>query len=122
MSEPARNMFKIARITHENAAIKAFFDVNFKHEIFAGHFPGQSVVPGACLLQLIKEVLEEALTSTLQLKKAGQLKFISMIVPGDDNLVLELSYKTIDDEISIIGKIANAEMICFKFQGSFIAL
>ena len=114
------HIFRIAKIVHENGTIKAFFDVNFENEIFGGHFPGQPVVPGACLLQLIKEILEEALEKPLRLKKAIQLKFINMVLPGDNELILELSYKLIANEISVTGKIANAEVVCFKFQGSFI--
>ena len=122
MPEAGQNIFKIARIVHENGTIKAFFHVNFEDQIFRGHFPGQPIIPGACLLQLIKEVLEDVLISTLLLKKASQLKFINMIVPGDNDLVLELSYKTVEDEISVIGKLTNAEVACFKFQGNFIAI
>ncbi|WP_461451718.1 hotdog family protein [Mucilaginibacter sp.] len=120
MAQTDQNIFKITQIVHENGTIKVLFDVHFEHEIFKGHFPGEPVVPGACLLQLIKEVLEEASATTLQLKKADQLKFINMIVPGNHQLVLELSYKLIENEISVTGKIANAEVVCFKFQGSFI--
>jgi 3-hydroxyacyl-[acyl-carrier-protein] dehydratase len=121
MPKTDQNPFKIAQIVHENGTIKALFDVNFEDEIFKGHFPNQPVVPGACLLQLVKEVLEEALQKTLQLKKASQLKFISMVMPGDNNLILELSYKlTENKEISIVGKLTNCEAVSFKFQGSFV--
>jgi 3-hydroxyacyl-[acyl-carrier-protein] dehydratase len=121
MPKNDQNLFKINQIVHENSTIKALFDVNFDHEIFGGHFPGQPVLPGACLLQFVKEVLEEILEKSLRLKKAGQLKFISMVVPGDHELVLELSYKIIEDvEINLTGKLTNAKVVCFKFQGSFI--
>lgn len=121
MLKTDQNIFKIAQIVHENGTINAFFDVNFDHEVFAGHFPGQPVVPGACLLQLVKEVLEETLATNLQLKKAGQLKFINMIVPGDNHLVLNLSYKLIENSVfSVTGKLTNSEVVCFKFQGSFV--
>jgi len=123
MPKNDQNLFKIAQIMHENGTIKALFDVNFEHEIFEGHFPGQPVLPGACLLQFVKEVLEEALEKSLRLKKATQLKFISMVVPGDNELALELSYKLVEnEEISVTGKLVNNEVISFKFQGEFISI
>ena len=38
-----------------NAAAKA--TLNPKHPIFDGHFPESPVVPGVCMIQMIKEIL-----------------------------------------------------------------
>jgi 3-hydroxyacyl-[acyl-carrier-protein] dehydratase len=59
----------------------ASFQLNPKHAIFAGHFPGQPVVPGVCMLQIIKEALERALNKKLFLTQAATIKFLSMLVP-----------------------------------------
>jgi 3-hydroxymyristoyl/3-hydroxydecanoyl-(acyl carrier protein) dehydratase len=37
--------------------VQATIRLNPDHAIFAGHFPGQPVVPGVCMLQIIKELL-----------------------------------------------------------------
>lgn len=55
---------------------------NFDHKIFEGHFPNQPVVPGVCMLQIIKEQVSEYLNLSLILESSGQLKFLNSIIPN----------------------------------------
>jgi len=54
---------------------------NEGHDIFGGHFPQQPVVPGVCMIQIIKELLEEHLNLRLLLKSTGPVKFLQLITP-----------------------------------------
>ena len=121
MTAIANDIFNIDSINHANSAIEAILSINSDSTIFDGHFPGQPVVPGACMLQVVKDVLENALDSLFQLKKAGNIKFICMIVPSlNDMIQLEISYKPFDDDINVKAKLVSNDVICFKFQGSFV--
>jgi len=121
MTAIANDTFNIDSISHVNGAIEAILSINSGSTIFDGHFPGQPVVPGACMLQVIKDVLENALSGSFQLKKAGNIKFICMIVPSlNDMIQLEISYKSVDDSINVSAKLVSNDVICFKFQGSFV--
>jgi len=40
--------------------------LNPGHPVYQGHFPGHPVVPGVCLLQLIKECVEDIRQQKLQ--------------------------------------------------------
>jgi 3-hydroxyacyl-[acyl-carrier-protein] dehydratase len=124
MTAITNDIFSIDSITHENGIISAILGINTQSEIFKGHFPGQPVVPGACMLQVVKDVLQNALSTGFQLKKAGNLKFVSMIVPSlNDMIQLELTYKFIDDTtVSANAKLISNDVICFKFQGSFVKI
>jgi len=121
---PAKNdaLFKISKLEHQDGTISAALDINKDCDIFNGHFPGRPIVPGACMLQIIKEALEEALDTSVQLKKADHLKFISMIDPGNTQSVdLDIAYKFVDGgDISVVGKLFSGEVVCFKLQGAFI--
>ena len=55
--------------------------LNADHPIFAGHFPGQPVVPGACQLQIVQELLSHLLGGEYHLVKADQIKFLTPIDP-----------------------------------------
>ena len=115
------DLFIVDGLTHTDGIIKAGLSINPDSSIFKGHFPGQPVVPGACMLQLVKDVLESALGYSVQLKKAGGLKFIGMIVPAATNaILLEIGYKLIVDEINVNAKLVDGDRVCFKFHGTFV--
>jgi len=121
---PAVNndLFRIENIPHETGVIIATLTINNDSEILKGHFPGHPVVPGACMLQVVKESLESALQISARLKKAANLKFMNMIDPANTPIVqLDITYRFAEDStISATAKLSNAETVYFKFQGSFI--
>jgi 3-hydroxyacyl-[acyl-carrier-protein] dehydratase len=121
---PTKNdaLFRISKIEHHDNLISATLNINKDCDILNGHFPGQPVIPGACMLQIVKEVLENTLDTSLRLKKAEYLKFISMIDPEKIHSVhLDISYKFIDeDSLNVTAKLITGEVVCFKFQGTFI--
>lgn len=55
---------------------------NAGHDIFKGHFPQQPVVPGVCMMQIVKELLEQQTGHKLVLRQAPQVKFLQLIIPG----------------------------------------
>ena len=116
-------LFTISELEHHDGVVNATLAVNKDCEIFKGHFPEHPVVPGACMLQIVKEVLEEALDISLLLKKANHLKFICMIDPGDTQAVdLDIVYKAVEEDIEVTAKLSNGEVVCFKFQGRFVKI
>jgi 3-hydroxyacyl-[acyl-carrier-protein] dehydratase len=120
---PTTDIFTITKIEHQSPSVHAALGINKNSEIFKGHFPGQPVVPGACMLQIVKDVLETALNIQLQLKKAGHLKFINMMDPRIAREVqMEISYKLGEKEIVVTASLICDRVVCFKFQGSFIVL
>lgn len=122
MTAGNNDLFSIEEINHEDGVIKATLGINADSEILKGHFPGHPVVPGACMLQITKEVLEVVLTTLLQLKKADQLKFMTMIDPmSTSSVALNISYKYQEDSsIVAAAKLSNGDAVYFKLQGSFI--
>lgn len=121
---PAKNdaLFKISKLEHNDGVIAATLDIDEDCDIFKGHFPGHPVVPGACMLQIVKDVLEVALDTSLRLKKAEHLKFITMIDPENTTSVdLDITYKFVTEgQISVTAKLITGEVVYFKFQGTFI--
>src|SRR5258708_21131118 len=111
-------LFKVIKLEQQDGTISAMLDINKDCEIFKGHFPGQPVVPGTCMLQIVKEVLEKALGSVFRLKKADHLKFIVMIEPGNTlTVVSDIAFKFIEEgDINVTAKLVNGDVICFKFQ------
>jgi len=95
-------------------------ELNDKHEIFNGHFPGNPVVPGVCLIQIIKEVLENTLKRELFLFESSNIKFISVVQP-QINKILNLGYSVVqeNDFFQVNVLISFAEKTFVKFKGVF---
>lgn len=56
-------------------------ELNPDHTIYQGHFPEYPVVPGVCLLQLIKECVENIRQQKMQIVQVSSCKFLSAINP-----------------------------------------
>lgn len=57
--------------------------LNPQHAIYSGHFPQQPVVPGVCILQMIKECVESICRAALQYKQIASCKFLAAINPNE---------------------------------------
>lgn len=114
-------LFKINNLEHHEGHISTMLDINKDCSIFKGHFPGHPVVPGACMLQIVKDVMEKALNTPLLLKKADHLKFMAMIDPENTHVVvLDIAYKLVEEgDVNVTGKLDSGDVVCFKFQGRF---
>ena len=116
------DFFYITAINIENDSIDAMLELNKKHKIFKGHFPGHPVVPGACMFQMVKEITEIAVGSEIQLRKADDIKFLMMINPNENKIIqARLNYKEDDGKINISASFLKDNSICFKFKGMFQA-
>jgi 3-hydroxyacyl-[acyl-carrier-protein] dehydratase len=84
-----------------------------QHPCYAGHFPGNPIVPGALLLQWIQNLVLEQCPRQ-QVTAVPAVKFLSMVKPG--------SCLAIDIDLKDTGKLrfrvfSETNTIC---EGSFI--
>ncbi|MBF4471220.1 3-hydroxyacyl-ACP dehydratase [Flavobacterium sp. HJJ] len=79
---------------------KAQITINEKHEVFEGHFPGNPIMPGVCMMQIIKELTEQITASSLFMESLSNVKFMALINPFvNPDLLLELDINTTDDNL-----------------------
>ncbi|HTB51421.1 MAG TPA: hypothetical protein VK718_01505 [Ferruginibacter sp.] len=105
-------------------AVKTIIELNAAHKIFGGHFPEHPVVPGVCMMQMVKEVVETVIGRETDLLKADTIKFLTIIDPRE-NPVIDLQYKFSMAEagkILIDAQLTKAATTFFKFKGSFSIL
>ncbi len=50
--------------------------------IYKVHFPGEPITPGVCIVQIAKELLEELLGLKLEITLVKNVKFLSVLSPG----------------------------------------
>ncbi len=63
-------------------AITTIIKVPDQHPCFAGHFPGNPIVPGALLMQWVLQALREQLAGC-QISGFSSMKFTGSLKPGD---------------------------------------
>jgi len=113
------DFFTINRKEFSATEIWAELVIDANHKIFEGHFPNQPVVPGVCMMQMVKEVLEHITGKKTNLVKAAEMKFLALINPIENNLI-HASIKYAADEngaINIIASLFKDELVHFKFKG-----
>ena len=117
----AGDFFFITTLQQESGKISAALEINADHKIFEGHFPGQPVVPGVCMMQMVKEILEAVLEQPLRLYTADNLKFLTVIDPVETNTIQAvLKYTTAADEsIQVAATFLNDAVVYFKMNGVF---
>jgi len=117
----AGNFYTILETQQTAQSFAAVLALNAAHPIFEGHFPGQPVVPGVCMMQTIQELLEKGLQRKLLLLKAANMKFLAMINPVVQPQVnTELQYTLQDDGTVRASAVIKSETTVFmKFQGTF---
>jgi len=104
--------------------INIIIELNKDHEIYKGHFPGNPVVPGVCLTQLIKEVVENIEARDVRLVYADNIKFMAVVNPEINN-ILEIDLKIKHDDEQNIIKVNSVthfkDKVFYKFKGNFKA-
>ena len=79
--------FKILSTSREEEKTVVQVELEKDHNIYEGHFPGNPVVPGVCLIQMIREVVEELQDQKLRLIAADEIKFLNIVNPLTANLL-----------------------------------
>ncbi|MCD4833372.1 MAG: 3-hydroxylacyl-ACP dehydratase [Bacteroidales bacterium] len=104
--------------------VKAIIDLNKDHEVYKGHFPENPVVPGVCLTQLIKEVMENVENTELRLVYADNIKFMAIVNPEINNRLqidLKVKYDTEQNLIKVNSVTHFNDQVFYKFKGNFKA-
>lgn len=72
--------------------------LNAAHDIFKGHFPGDPITPGVCVIQIIKELSQQIINAPLTMVSASNIKFVAIINPElTPDLVFTIEVSESDD-------------------------
>jgi len=89
------------------------------HRIFAGHFPGNPIVPGVCTMAIVKKILEEALQQKLVLKESKGVKFLGLIDPTMSP-TMSLSWNEEAGRFNATASLQDGAAALFKMSGSYV--
>lgn len=115
-----KDLYTIKSFKIDELNIKASIFINKDNEIFKGHFPDNPVMPGVCMIQIIKELSEKLLETKLFMQKAANIKFMALIAPDKTpTLDLEINITESNDIFKIRNTTSFGDTIALKFSGEF---
>jgi 3-hydroxyacyl-[acyl-carrier-protein] dehydratase len=115
------DFYTTSNVVIEGNALKALLSLSVSHSIFAGHFPGHPVVPGVCMMQMVKEMLELQIARETRMEKASMMKFLNMINPQvNSNVSIDVKHSVAEDgKINVDAQLYGDAVVFFKFKGVF---
>ena len=86
-------------VERQQSEEKSTFVIRFNasHPVFAGHFPGHPVVPGACLIQIAEELASLRAGHTVRLTAVRNVKFRQPVSP-DRQVTITIEHGKIEIE------------------------
>lgn len=111
------DLYTIQSLTETQNGIQATVQLRADHAIFKGHFPGQPVLPGVCMMEMIAEITGKYLEKEFRIYGGPLIKFLHMIDPLHHPLIsLEIKYQVTYINTVVHGKIYFGSDIFMKFQ------
>lgn len=92
------NLYHLVSIEKAEGACKATVELIPGSEIYAAHFRGMPVTPGACLVGMVCELSAEALGHGCEISRADDIKFVRPVLPGETSC-LDFSMVFGDDSL-----------------------
>jgi 3-hydroxyacyl-[acyl-carrier-protein] dehydratase len=91
------DFFKITSMQYEQLHL-AHIELNPLHKIYEGHFPGNPIAPGVCLVQMTKETLEKIIEKKLFMIACSHIKFTAVLNPFiNPQVTLKIEHKRMDN-------------------------
>jgi 1-acyl-sn-glycerol-3-phosphate acyltransferase len=75
------HLFRLERTERTDEALTCHIRLNAAHLVYAAHFPGEPITPGALLVQVVTEALGAALERPWELRRVAQAKFLTPVCP-----------------------------------------
>lgn len=77
------SLYTIERIATDGTTVGYELLLRADHAIYQAHFPNEPVTPGVCILQILRELLEEHTGRHYEVAKVKNVKFLSILSPVD---------------------------------------
>ncbi|WP_299530360.1 3-hydroxyacyl-ACP dehydratase [Ulvibacterium sp.] len=113
-------LYVIKDYEYDQGTASTTIQLNKEHPIFKGHFPGNPVMPGVCMIQIIKELTEKATGKQLFLKVSSNIKFMAIINPEQNNILhLILNISSDEREVKVKNTTTFQDTLALKLSATF---
>lgn len=116
------NLYTITSQKQDEAS--AVFQVQLHPEwpIYKAHFQGHPITPGVCIVQMLQELLQIHLHRKLDLWKAKNVKYVSIVSPEEVTELTITFSKTEpqpDGSLKVQAQVENGETLYTKLSATF---
>lgn len=113
-------LYTVQSLDENEEGVNAKVKLHADHDVFKGHFPGNPIMPGVCMIQMIKELTEQVTGKKLFLSVANNVKFMAKINP-EENEVIDLILKITEDNdiIKVKNVTSYDQTIALKLSTTF---
>lgn len=77
------DLFSIITEDKQESQVTYTIRLNKEHAIYKGHFPGNPITPGVCIVQMAVDIFSHFMESDLHLLYAKNVKFLQIIRPEE---------------------------------------
>ncbi len=113
-------LYKVTSTENTSEGILSKVHLNKDHAIFKGHFPGNPVMPGVCMIQIIKELTEESTGKNLFLAVSSNIKFMAIINPEKNpDLQIAIDIAQENGEVKVKNVTSFENIVALKLSATF---
>lgn len=109
------HFYSVKEFNFTDNQLKAIIEFNPAHDVFKGHFPNNPVTPGVCMLQILKELTQQATNTNLFIKECSNVKFMALINPEVNAvLVISIDINKVEENFKIKASASFDETVALK--------
>lgn len=115
------SLYRLSDIRLTDDSFEASLSFDPGHAVFKGHFPGQAIVPGVCLIHILRETARMISGKPMALASGKIVKFLHIIDPEIHvQCRLMATYASGEDNtLSLNASILYNDTTFLKFKGDF---
>lgn len=107
--------YNVKEFNFTDNKLKSIIELNPEHDVFKGHFPNNPITPGVCMLQILKELTEQATNTNLFIKECSNVKFMALINPQTNPiLVITIDINPLEENFKIKASASFDETVALK--------
>ncbi|HET8737304.1 MAG TPA: 3-hydroxyacyl-ACP dehydratase [Pricia sp.] len=115
-----KELYSIQSFNGSDGSVEASIKLNKDHDVFKGHFPGNPIMPGVCMIQLVKELTEKAVGRDLFLSVVSHVKFMAIINPEKNEVIeVALDISEEEDTVKVKNTVSFDDTLALKLTATF---
>ena len=108
------DFFKIKELSGNETEWVYRLALNAEHPIYQAHFQGNPITPGACIIQMVKELAQDCHSTSFFIRKAKNVKFLCVINPLEHpEINARLTFRTDENNLLAVSAVFSSEKTVF---------